>query len=188
MPKKESQTLLWWMLWITATIGSFFVASAFWTPLIAKHFGSIRETRTAILWVSAVFGTWMVILLPLIVMMYFKVDKAYEDARIRREKAASAFRSIFVEKSKRLLPDLLSKKLADCPEAIEGGHLVTLILKDGRRIADVYVSGRREVLGLYDFTQMPFEITDVADVEPADLNQLPHYFQSNWLRLDGVKN
>ena len=106
-----SQTILWWVIWIALTIGSFFVASAIWTPVIASRFGSVRETKPAVLWITAVFGTWMVILLPLIILMYQKVDKAYEDARIRREKAALRFRSIRVDKSKRLIPQKLRATL-----------------------------------------------------------------------------
>ena len=66
---------------------AFFAAAAFWTPWIAKHLGSIRETKNSIIWVTAVFGTWMVFLVPLIIVMYSRVDKVYEDARLRRENA-----------------------------------------------------------------------------------------------------
>src|SRR5437899_1735211 len=72
-----TQTIFWWIVWISLTIASFFAASAFWTPFIAKHFGSILETRNAVIWIGAVFGTWMVFLVPLIILMYQKVDKAY---------------------------------------------------------------------------------------------------------------
>ena len=52
-----TQTVFWWVVWISLTIGSFFVAAAVWTPFIAKHFGSIQQTRNAVIWVAAVFGT-----------------------------------------------------------------------------------------------------------------------------------
>lgn len=187
MQKKHGyQTIFWWVAWILLTIGSFFAAAGFWTPVIAKRFGSIHETKTAVIWVSAVFGTWMVFLLPLIIVMYQKVDKAYEDARIRREEAAARFRSILVERSKRLLSPELKEKLKNWPETIRGGHLLTVILKNGRRIPHVFVAGGEEVLGIYDFTQLPFEGPDIADIEPADMSCLPAFFTANWLRLDGV--
>lgn len=175
-----------WVIWIILTIGSFFLAAAFWTPVIARYYGTIRETKTAVLWISAVFGSWMAMLLPLIVIMYQKVDKAYEDARLRREKAAMKFRSIWVEKSKRLLPDAVSAKIDPWPETIEGGRLVTVILKDGRKIPHVFIAGSREILGIYDFTDLPFEGGDVVDAEPANLENLPQFFAAHWLRLDGV--
>ena len=89
--QKSSQSVLWWVLWIVGTIAAFFIAAWIWTPLIARRFGSVQNTKTAIIWIGAVFGTWMVFLLPMIVVMYQKVDKAYEDARIRREKSAARF-------------------------------------------------------------------------------------------------
>ena len=169
------------------TIVSFFIAHMIWTPLIAKHLGSIRETRNAVIWVTAVFGTWMITLVPMIIVMYSKVDKVYEDARIRREKAAKRFRTLEIDQSKRLLAQPIQSKIKDWPIAIDGGHLVTLILKDGRQIPHVFVANQKEILGIYDQTEYSFEAKDVEDIEPTDLNQLPHFFETNWLRLDGVK-
>ena len=184
--KPGAQTVLWWVLWITLTIASFFAASAVWTPVIARRFGSVRETRNSVIWIAAVFGTWMVFLVPLIVWMYRRVDKTYEDARIRREKAAHRFRSVRVDPAKRGLPAPLAAKLADWPEAIEGGHLVNVLLKDGRKIPNVYIFEKREILGIYDCTEMTFEAADILDLEPEDLVRLPQFSAANWLRLDGV--
>ncbi len=184
--KGSSQTILWWVVWICLTIGSFFVATAVWTPFIARHFGSIHDSRNSVLWIVAVFGTWMAILLPLIVAMYHKVDKAYEDARMAREKAAMKFRSVFVERSRRLLSEKLKEKLEGRPETIEGGHLVAVLLRDGRKIPNVFVAHREEILGIYDFTEMPFEASEIVGLEVTDPGELPVFFMSNWLRLDGV--
>lgn len=178
--------MLWWVGWITLTIVSFFAASAFWTPWIARHLGTIHNTRTAVIWVAAVFGTWMIILVPLIIVMYSKVDKAYEDARLRREQAAQKFKSILVERSKRLLPPSLARKLTDVPETIPGGHLVTAVLKDGGEIPHVYIAGRSEILGIYNYETLPFEISDLRDLKPDLLEKPPHFFTTNWLRLDGA--
>ena len=188
MPKKSSgaQTIFWWIVWITLTIASFFAASAFWTPVIAKKFGSIHETRNAVIWIVAVFGTWMAALVPLIIVMYTRVDKAYEDARLRREKSAMRFKSVLVEKSRRTLSSNLAAKLAHSPEIIQGGHLVTAVLKDGRRVPNVFIAGRTEILGIYDAEALTFEAADLLDIEPADMNHLPSFLTPNWLRLDGV--
>ena len=188
MRKKSSgtRTIFWWVVWITLTIASFFVAAAFWTPFIAKKFGSIHETRNSVIWIVAVFGTWMAALVPLIIMMYSKVDKAYEDARLRREKSALRFKSIPVDKSKRLLPSGLAAKLEHSPEAIQGGHLVTLLLKDGRRVPNVFIAGKTEILGIYDAEELNFEAGDIREIELSDLNTLPPFLTSHWLRLDGV--
>ena len=181
-----TQTIFWWVVWISLTIASFFAASSFWTPFIAKHCGSILETRNAAIWICAVFGTWMIFLVPLIVLMYQKVDKAYEDARIRREKAASRFRSIHVEKSKRLLAPELRRKMAGWPETIKGGHLVKIVLKDGRQVAHAFVS-EGEILGVYDLEEFSFTANDVADIQSTENEALPAFSTTQWLRLDGVK-
>ena len=86
--KKSENTVLWWVGWIALTILSFFACCYFWTGFIARHIGGMDTGNAPILWVTAVFGSWMVLLVPLIIVMYAKVDKAYEDARIRRESAA----------------------------------------------------------------------------------------------------
>lgn len=187
-PKKPGvQTIFWWILWIVLTIGSFFVAAAFWTPIIAQKFGSVRETKASIYWVVSVFGSWMILLVPLIVFMYSKVDKAYEDARIRREQNALRFRSINIDQSKRMLPSGLCRSLQNSPETIQGGHLVTALLKDGRRIPNVFIANRSEVLGVYDVHEMPFEISEIQSLELIDLEKIPAFLTTSWLRLDGTQ-
>jgi len=191
MDKKDESTVTWWLVWISLTIGSFFLAVWCWTPFIAKHFGSVRNPTAALLWVIAVFGSWLVALIPLMVLMYYKVDKAYEDARIRREMRAEQFqdpvkvKAVFVPESKRKLPKDLSGKLKKIPQTIRGGHLVTVILKDGRKIENVFVARKKKILGIYDQQELTFSAQDIADLEPADLTHPGDFTQKAWLRLDG---
>lgn len=194
---KKQNTVLWWVGWILLTIGSFFVACWFWTWFIAAHVGSVKSERVTILWVAAVFGTWMVFLLPLIILMYNKVDKAYEDARIKREAmeikrkeaegraVSSSVRFQPVEASRRILAEALRKKVRKFPDTIKGGHLVTVILKDGRRFEHVFIAGKKEVLGIYGAEQLPFDIQEITDLEPSDLDHMPVFKPELWLRLDG---
>jgi hypothetical protein len=139
----------------------------------------------------------MVLLIPLIVVMYNKVDRAYEDARIRREAQAEkrareirfagpSFRTDFLEPGSRLLSEDLRRKLRKIPRAIRGGQLVDLRLKDGRRIENVFVSGGREILGVYGMEKITFTASDVQGLEAVDLERLPFYEEERWLRLDGV--
>lgn len=183
---KGTQTILWWVAWITLTIVSFFAAAAFWTPIIAHSLGSVRESRNAIIWVTAVFGTWMVFLVPLIVFMYQKVDKAYEDARIRRENNANRFRSILVPEEKRRIPESVSQKLAKLPLTISGGHLVNITLENGAQVPNVFISECREVLGVYNARELTFEAKDIRDFELVDMNTPPVFLTTSWLRLDGA--
>ena len=196
--KKGKSSVIWWLGWIILTIGSFFVSCYFWTWIIADRFGSVHNAGVSVIWVAAVFGTWMILLLPLIILMYNKVDKAYEDARIRREalalkksqdepeKSRAPIRSQFVEESQRLLKKDLRKKLRKVPRAIRGGQLVTAILRDGRKIENVFVAQGRDVLGVYGLKRLSFEIGDIVDIEPTDLDKLPDFTPEHWLRLDGV--
>ncbi|MBI4550300.1 MAG: hypothetical protein HY714_05190 [Candidatus Omnitrophica bacterium] len=196
LPERKS-SVGWWIGWIVLTIGSFFASCAFWTWIIAKHLGPVREGNTSILWVAAVFGSWMVLLVPLIVVMYNKVDRAYEEARIRREaraeerarearRGAPSFRTDYLAPQSRLLSRQLRRKLNKIPRAIRGGQLVNLRLKDGRTIENVFVSGRREILGVYGMEKISFTAGDVGDLEAVDLDRLPEFQEERWLRLDGV--
>ena len=193
MSKKGGSTVLWWVGWIVLTILTFFISCWFWTGFIAERVGNMRQPGVPILWVTAVFGSWMVLLVPLIIVMYSKVDKAYEDARIAREttqftKARQEFRikSVLIDESKRLLSKNLSDKLRKLPETVRRGHLITAILKDGRRVENVFVMNKRDVLGVYGADAAPVLAEDIADLEPADPAKLPDFKTEHWLRLDGV--
>ena len=184
---------MWWVGWITLTIASFFVSCYFWTGFLAKHAGSMDKPGMPILWVAAVFGTWMVLLVPLIVVMYSKVDKAYEDARISREnaqfeRAQKEFdvKSIFIEEARRKLKKDLTAKLKKYPETIRRGHLVTATLNNGKKIKNVFILDKQDVLGVYGATSLSFNIQDIADVEPVAMEQIPDFKAEEWLRLDGV--
>jgi hypothetical protein len=191
--KKGNSSVIWWVAWILLTIGSFFVSAHFWTWVIAEKVGSMYQPGVPILWVTAVFGSWMILLVPLIVVMYNNVDKAYDDARIRREKLALKqaehpllFKSIFVAESQRLLREDLTKKLKKLPPVMRGGHLVTAILQDGRKIENVFIASRSQVLGIYGYDHLPFDANQIVDLEPANMDRLPHFKIEQWLRLDGV--
>ena len=191
--KQSENTVLWWVGWIALTIISFFVSCYFWTGWIARHVGPMDQKGAAISWVSAVFGTWMLLLVPLIVVMYGKVDKAYEDARLAREKSAREkatadcpVRSVLVDEKKRRLSPEIAAKLKKFPETIRKGHLVHAILNDGKRIDNVFILNKKEVLGVYDRSSLDFDIQAISDIEPSDPERLPAFETERWLRLDGV--
>ncbi|MBI1978294.1 MAG: hypothetical protein HYS55_06035 [Candidatus Omnitrophica bacterium] len=214
MDKQDESTITWWLVWMSLTIGSFFAAVWFWTPFIAKHFGSIKTPANTMLWVVFVFGSWLVALIPLMTLMYWKVDKAYEDARIRRELRAEKFfrlsqrtdpssggegrirlqsggkdtvkiKAIYIAEEKRRIPKLISERLKKTPETVKGGHLGTAVLKDGRKVENVFISRRKEILGIYDQEELTFQANEIADFVPANLTQPPDFTQKTWLRLDG---
>lgn len=193
MKGKSESSVLWWIVWIALSILAFFGASYFWTEFISVHVGNIHQKGVAVLWVTAVFGTWMILLVPLIVIMYNKVDRAYEEARVRREAASGNARRTAanvkfdpIPEAERLLSQELVKKVRAMPWTIKLGNLVTVALKDGRRIENVFVLDRREVVGVYGYDKAPFRTKDIADVFEAGTRDLPNFETDGWLRLDGA--
>ena len=191
---KKQNTVLWWIGWILLTIVSFFISCYFWTGFIAAHVGPMSQGGVPILWVTAVFGTWLAMLLPLIIVMYNKVDRAYEDKRMTLEageweRAAKALgvRSIFIPEKDRILPKNLSKQLKKVPTTIKRGHLVNAILKNGRRVENVFILDRNEVMGIYNATDFSFKIEAVTTLEPVMPENLTVFEAKKWLRLDGEK-
>lgn len=191
LSQDDETNVTWWIGWMALTIASFFASVGFWTWFFAKNGGNVQNPATAQQWVFAVFGTWMVALLPLFVIMYQKVDRAYEKARLRREETESSpqikAKTFYLDPSKRTLQDSLVQKLKKIPPTLkrgrQAGHLVTAVLRDGRKFENVFVVNRSELLGIYGHDQLPFEVKDIADLEPAE--KFPAFSEEDWLRLDG---
>ncbi len=191
LSQDDETNVTWWIGWMALTIASFFASVGFWTWFLAKNGGNVQNTATAQKWVFAVFGTWMVALVPLIVTMYQKVDRAYEKARLRREaseaNAEKRAKIAYLDPSKRTLQDPLVQKLKRIPPTLkrgkQAGHLVTAVLKDGRKFENIFVVNQSEVLGIYGHDKLPFEINQIADLEPVE--KFPAFIEENWLRLDG---
>ncbi|MCG3176013.1 MAG: hypothetical protein MOGMAGMI_00951 [Candidatus Omnitrophica bacterium] len=193
--RKDSalSAITWWVGWIAVTIVSFFVSCWFWTGHLARHYGTMDKPGAPLVWVVAVFGTWMILLVPLIVIMYAKVDKAYEDARIGREgdayekvRRAMGVRCLDIPQRSRVLAEPLRRKLKQWPETVRKGHLVHLILRDGRRVEHAFVLERREVLGVYDLSDRTFDPSAITDIEPIPQDRIPDFNSARWVRLDGV--
>ena len=192
---EDETSVTWWIGWIALTIATFFASAGFWTWYLAKSGGNIQDPGASGRWVFAVFGTWMIALLPLMIVMYQKVDRAYEKARIAREgqEAKESQRSkpktVFIDPAKRTLQNPLIQKLKKIPPTLKrtgnSGHLVTAVLKDGRRFANVFVANQSEILGIYGYNNLPFEGKDIVDVELVNLENPPVFTEENWLRLDG---
>lgn len=193
MDDEDESTVMWWLIWIGLTIGSFFLSVWFWTPFLADKLGSIKESANSLIWIVAVFGTWLLALTPLMIFMYQKVDRAYEKARIAREARGEKpervdsikILAIFVDPKNRKLPKSIIEELKKIPSTIKDGHLITAILKDGRKIENVFIAKRSELLGIYDQTELTFQVSDIVGIEPVDLNHPPDFTKKTWLRLDG---
>ncbi len=195
LSQEDEAGVTWWIGWIALTIATFFASAGFWTWFFAKGGGRIQDPGAGERWIFAVFGTWMIALVPLIVVMYQKVELAYERARLRREAGEEKEaerpkpKTVFMDPRKRTLEDPLVQKLKRVPATLKRsgrlGHLVTAVLRDGRRFENVFIANRTELLGIYGTDRLPFEAKDVVDVEPTNLESLSDFSEENWLRLDG---
>lgn len=190
--KKSNQSVLWWIGWIMLTILTFFAAGYFWTGFISAHVGGMDQKGVPLLWVACVFGTWMILLVPLIVLMYNKVDRAYEEARIHHEmisdgarRAVSGVKFISIPEPERLLNKDLVNKIKKMPWTIKRGHLVTVTLKNSQHVDNVFVLDRQEVVGVYGYENAPFRIVDIVDVRIPASDSLPNFETDKWLRFDG---
>ncbi len=63
---------------------------------------------------------------------------------------------------------------------------MTAVLRDGRKIENVFIRDKKDVLGIYGVDSLPFKISDIVDLETADEGRLPDFKAENWLRLDGA--
>ena len=81
--------------------------------------------------------------------------------------------------------DSYPEQLKKIPNTVKNGHLVTVTLKDGRKVENVFVAKRSELLGVYDQNELTFAASDIVSLEPANLTHPPDFTQKSWLRLDG---
>lgn len=190
----KDSTVLWWIGWIALTILSVFVSAWVWTGTLARWVGPMSRPGAPIIWVAAVFGTWLLLLLPLIIVMYNKVDRAYEDSRnaqearrFERSRREMGVRAVSVPAAERRLAEPIAAKLRRSPHTIPKGHLVTALLRDGRRVPNVFIYDARDVLGVYDAERLDFKVSEIVDVIPAAADEpLTPFTADRWLRLDGI--
>lgn len=187
------RAVAWWTAWIGVTIVSFFVSCWFWTGFLSRHYGTMDRPGAPILWVTAVFGTWMILLVPLIVIMYAKVDKAYEDARLNREESAyektrcaMGVRCLDIPIADRRLDEAMRRRLKRIPPTIRNGHLVRLRLADGRTVPYAFVLEGRELAGVYGERNPRLSARQITELDPVAPADIPDFEASGWVRLDGV--
>jgi hypothetical protein len=135
-------------------------------------------------WAKAVFATWLVALLPFLVLMYKQADSLFKTAEARQTPRAPRFRSLYVEREKRLLPAGLEARLKGVRPTLANGHLVTLTLKTGEKVPHVFLANGREIMGLYDRAALDFAPQDVVDLQKTPEREILPFEEEKWLRLD----
>lgn len=173
-----------WLAGMAVYIGVLIVSSLTWSVVFQSHLQD-RSQGLYGPWLKAVLATWILALIPFLVVMYRKADTLFKEAHQRQMSRGPKFQSILVEKKARQLAEDIAAQISAFPEMLENGRIVTLQLKDGREIQNVFVINSREVVGLYDRDGMDFKTEDVAGVQSVAPEKLPPYDEKRWLRLDG---
>ena len=173
-----------WLQAMGGFIGVFIGAMLFWSWIFRERIHVSGGFDP--LWTKAVVVSALVLLVPFLVLLYKRAEAILKTAEERQARAAS-FRSVFVDRSKRVLPAAFTAELKRSKPVLANGHVVTLGLCDGRRVPHVFISRNEEILGVYDRENFDFEAEDVAKIEIVDKNTLPPYDERRWLRLDGKK-
>ena len=173
-----------WLAGMGIFIGLLIASSFLWSVVLKERILAHPSGSFDPLWVKAVFGSWLFILIPFLILMYRKADQIFKNA-VDRQTYVPRFRSAYFEQSKRLLPEAIADKVKAIPPTLRGGHVVTAVLRDGRRIPHVFVVNTQEIIGLYDKTSLDFDAKDVVDIEKIDPSDLPAYDETRWIRLDG---
>jgi hypothetical protein len=83
---------------------------------------------------------------------------------VSRRTIADQCRELAEDRSFAILPKVLQKKIERFPKHGYADKLVTVILKDGREYQNVMIIWNKEVVGVLDYEEIPFDVTDVKDV------------------------
>jgi len=181
----QENALSAWFFAMGFFIGVLILSALGWSYIYRRQILESAYTGWNRPWIKAVLSTWLLSLLPFLIWMYRRADAIFKLAVERQAPRGPDHRSLFVERSKRLLPEKMAEKLRDVKPLLGQGHVLTLVLKDGTRVPHVFVMNAKEILGIYDRDHFDFTAGDVEDIEPLTAGQLPAYEESKWLRLDG---
>jgi len=173
-----------WLAGMALYIGVLIFSSFLWS-LVFKSKLHLEGGGLHGPWLKAVLASWLCALIPFLIIMYRKADTLFKEAHQRQTHYGPQFKSTLIEKSARQLPADIEKQISNFPEMLENGRIVTLRLKDGREVHNVFVINSREIIGLYDCPAMDFSAKDVVEARAVLDSQLPQYEETRWLRLDG---
>jgi hypothetical protein len=76
---------------------------------------------------------------------------------------------------KYILPEGIAEKLSKLPETAMGSQTVSVWTKDGRRFDNVVVIDSKNIVGIYGFEALPFDPSDVSDVQVTHWVKPDHY-------------
>jgi len=172
-----------WLAGMATFIGLLIVSAFFWSWRFKSRLSGADGGMDTV-WAKAVFGSWLAMLIPFLIVMYRQADRIFKTAEARQTYTPQ-FKSLFIDPSRRQLPQALADKIKKMPETLPQGHVVNLRLKGGRAIPHVFIFKAREVLGIYDAHSVDWAAQDIEDVEIVKTDNLSVYDENRWTRLDG---
>lgn len=134
-------------------------------------------------WAKAVIGSWLVLTLPFLAILYRQADRIFKNAVVRQTYSPN-YKSHRVDASYRQIPPALAEKLKKAKPTIPGGHLATLFLRNGRRVDHVFILHAREVAGIYDHPELDFNMQDIQDIVVTPPQQWPTFHEAKWTRFN----
>ncbi len=171
-----------WLIAMGIFIGLLIASSLFWSWQLRERIH--LSTGFDPLWSKAIFSSWLFLVIPFLIFMYHQTERLFKTALLRQMPHEPQFKRLYVERAKRLLPDNISEKLKTIPFTLRGGHVITAIFRDGRRIPHVFVLDCREIIGIYERAGLNFDPQELMDIEVIAPERLPPYEESKWIRLD----
>ncbi len=172
-----------WLLGMGLFLGLLVVSSLGWSVALKDRILSKPVGVLEPLWVKAVFGSWLVFLIPFLIVMYRQADNIFKTA-VERQIYNPRYKRVFIESSRRQLPENIVNRLKNIESTIPGGHLVEIRLRNGKKIPYVFIYNSREILGVYDREDLGFSIRDIDGFEVMDKKGLPAFIETKWLRID----
>lgn len=171
-----------WFTGMRFFIGLFVASAVAWTWILRERLFPDQPglDRT---WMKAIFSTWFMILIPLLVWMYRKADSIFETANARQTYQPQ-FKIHWIEPEKRQLPDELVQQIKKTEPTIPGGYLVNARLKNGSVLKHLFVLNGREVAGVYDPTVLDFDVSEFEALSVLESDCLPHFEETKWVRFN----
>ena len=171
-----------WFTGMGFFLGLFVASAVFWTWALKKRLFPDTPGFDP-LWLKAVFGTWMLILIPLLVWMYRKADSIFEKANARQTYIPN-FKVHWIAPEKRQLPEELVQQVKKWKPTIPGGHLVNARLKNGEVLKHLFVMNGREVAGIYDPPVLDFDVSEFEALSVLEEDFLPQFDETKWVRFN----
>ncbi len=172
-----------WLAGMAIFIGLLIASAFFWSWVWRARIAAGQNAAPDAQWLKSVFSTWLVVLIPFLVVLYQKADRIFKTAETRQA-YIPRFQRAAVQETQRMLSPDWSRRLAELPQVLPGGQVVLVMLKDGRKVPHVFIYRHREIKGIYGVSTMDWSASDIVDIKAISKNSLPPYIEEKWLRVD----